>query len=95
MKIEKLSPILNRKTLQLPSKQVFISVIFIILYVGNHKIKMHTKNITNQIHPSFSQKQFQVILSYCYEDITYVARFIQYLINISNIQKFYYKQYIS
>jgi hypothetical protein len=48
---------------------------------------MNFKNSPNQVRLSLSQKQFEVVLSYYHENVDSVARFIQYLRNVSNLQK--------
>jgi hypothetical protein len=48
---------------------------------------MNFKNFPYQIRRSLSQKQFEVVLNYYNENVTFVARFIQYLRNVSNLQK--------
>jgi hypothetical protein len=52
-------------------------------------INSHKKfeNFSYQINSSLPQSEFDVVLSYYAEDVAFVARFIQYLRNISTLQK--------
>jgi hypothetical protein len=73
-------------------KRIFIVTILILVYMftymGSQKIRMNFKNYARQSHsPSLPQRRVDVVLSYYYEDVPSVARFIQYLRNVTTLQK--------
>ena len=82
------------KFVQVHMKKIIISIIFIILFImiyfGREHIErnLSIKYINSSIHStSLHNNQFEVVLSYYKEDVHFVARFIQYLRNVSNLQK--------
>jgi hypothetical protein len=85
----KLSRSLNNNTQQKFLKHVLAAtmliIVLIIIYMGGQKNKMNFENFSAQT--SVSQKRFDIVLSYFSEDVTYVARFIQYIRNVSTVQK--------
>jgi len=78
---------------------VLLVIMIIMIYFGNQKIQMNLsvrqsvyshmnfQNVSDQNHSSSSHTEFDVVLSYYAEDVNFVARFIQYLRNLSTIKK--------
>jgi hypothetical protein len=103
LETNKLSQSLNNNILQIHSKRILVFLILIIIIitisVASQKIQMNRsirktinshknfENFSYQINSSLPQSEFDVVLSYYAEDVAFVARFIQYLRNISTLQK--------
>jgi hypothetical protein len=93
----------NDNILKVHSQRIFscilLIIIIIIIYFGSQKIEINLlvrksiyshnnlQNASDQNHASGAHIEFDVVLSYYAEDVNFVAKFIQYLRNISTLQK--------
>lgn len=79
---------------------VILIIMINIIYMGSQKFEMKlmslnqithfymdVKRSSNHSHSFFSPREFDIVLSYYAENVTFVARFIQYLKNVSTLQK--------